>query len=90
MSGDIRGYCRRHNVPLWSSEAFHIRAIIIEIYEQGLRDARRGIVERRCHWLLSLEQYGAYRVLGALAAVSSACPKVPDISRSQAGLVMGE
>lgn len=37
----LEGYCRRHNVPLWSSEAPRIRAIIIEIYQLGVRDAKR-------------------------------------------------
>ncbi len=37
----LEGYCRRNNVPLWSSEAPRIRAIIIEVYEQGLRDAKQ-------------------------------------------------
>lgn len=40
----LDGYCRRHNVPLWSSEASRIRAILIEISEQGVRDARRESV----------------------------------------------
>ena len=35
----LEGYCRRNNVPLWSSEATRIRAIIIEIYQHGVRDA---------------------------------------------------
>jgi len=35
-------YCRRHNIKLQSSEACRIEAIIVELYQQGLRDAEQA------------------------------------------------
>jgi hypothetical protein len=34
-------YCRRHDIKLKSSEACRIEAIIVELYQQGLRDAEQ-------------------------------------------------
>jgi hypothetical protein len=37
----MEGYCRRNSVPLRSSEATRVGAIIIELYRQGVRDMRQ-------------------------------------------------